>query len=37
MEKLAKTIKNVDWFGVLTIVGWVGMGVYLWLKFWRII
>lgn len=37
MEKLAKTIQKVDWFGVLTVIGWVWMGFYLWCKFWRII
>lgn len=37
MEKLTKQLEKIDWFGVLTIVGWVFMGIYLWCKFWRFI
>lgn len=37
MEKIIKRIENIDWIGVMTVIGWIGMGIYLWLKFWRFI
>lgn len=37
MEKIIKRIESIDWIGVITVIGWIGMGVYLWLKFWRFI
>lgn len=36
-KSLKKVLHRIDWFGVLTVMAWVGMGFYLWLKFWRIV
>lgn len=36
-KNLTKALHRIDWFGVLTVMAWVGMGFYLWCKFWRII
>lgn len=36
-KTLKKILLRTDWFGVLTVAMWIGMGIYLWCKFWRII
>ena len=37
MEKLKRKVQSIDWGFVALCAMWAGMGLMLWLKFWRII